>query len=256
MIVPPQAAAASHVIAEGAVALPGGFLWLPLARALLVADAHLGYEDVMGGALPLWSTVEAAATILVAIERMQALEVVFLGDVIHGSLMSEGAARAIVQALDALRARVRLTLVAGNHEGRSRGARILGETVESCERDGWLLLHGDKPGPVGSRAIIGHLHPSLHMGGGSHAPAFLGSANVIVVPARTPYSSGLDVLSDDCIAALAPWNVQRRDLHVVAATSERVYPFGTLSVLRRELRGAPKRTAGSPYRRKFLRSDR
>ena len=73
------------------------------------------------------------------------------------------------------------------------------------------------------------MHPSLHMGGGAHAPAFLASAHVIVVLARTPDSSGLDVLSDDCIAALAPWNVQRRDLHVVASTSERVYPFGSLA---------------------------
>jgi metallophosphoesterase superfamily enzyme len=256
MILPPKPAALSHVIAEGAVALPAGFLWLAASRALIVADAHLGYEDVMGGALPLWSTVEATAAILVAVERMAAEEVIFLGDVIHGSSMSEGAARAVIDALDTLRARVGLTLVAGNHEGRTRGARILGETVESCERDGWLLLHGDKAGPVGSRAIIGHLHPSLHMGGGAHAPAFLASANVIVVPARTPYSSGLDVLSDDCIAALAPWNVHRRDLHVVASTNERVYPFGSLSVLRRELRAAPKRDGGSPYRRKFLRPDR
>ena len=252
----PKPAALSHQIADGAVALPGGFLWLTASRALLVADAHLGYEDVMGGALPLWSTAEAVAAILVAVQRMQAREVVFLGDVIHGSSMSEGAALVVGEALDALRARVLLTLVAGNHEGRSRGARILGATVEACERDGWLLLHGDKAGPVGSRAIIGHLHPSLHMGGGTHAPAFLASANVIVVPARTPYSSGLDVLSDDCIAALAPWNVQRRDLHVVASTSERVYPFGSLSVLRRELRGALKRGAANPYRRKYLRPDR
>ena len=256
MTLSPKPAALSYQIAEGAVALPGGFLWLTQSRALVVADAHLGYEDVMGGALPLWSTVEAAAAILVAVERMAAQEVIFLGDVIHGSSMSEGAARAVRDALDTLRARVRLTLVAGNHEGRTRGARILGETVESCERDGWLLLHGDKAGPVGSRAIIGHLHPSLHMGGGAHAPAFLASANVIVVPARTPYSSGLDVLSEDCIAALAPWNVQRRDLHVVASTGERVYPFGSLSILRRELRGAPKRGGANPYRRKYLRPDR
>lgn len=256
MILPPKPAATSHLIAEGAVALPGGFLWMPGSRALIVADAHLGYEDVMGGALPLWSTVEAITTILVAIEGTHATEVIFLGDVIHGSMMSEGAARAVSEALETLRSRVILTLVAGNHEGRSRGARILGNTVEACERDGWLLLHGDKAGPVGTRAIIGHLHPSLHMGGGSHAPAFLASANVIVVPARTPYSSGLDVLSDDCIAALAPWDVRRRDLNVVASTNERVYPFGSLSVLRRELRGAPKRSSGTPYRRKFLRSDR
>jgi metallophosphoesterase superfamily enzyme len=63
-------------------------------------------------------------------------------------------------------------------------------------------------------------------------PAFLGARDLVVVPALTPYSTGLDVLSESCIAALAPYGVTRSDLHVVAASEDRVYPFGTLSRLR------------------------
>ncbi len=50
------------MLADGVVALPGGFALLTRSRVLLCADAHLGYEDVMGGgaALPLWSTAEIA----------------------------------------------------------------------------------------------------------------------------------------------------------------------------------------------------
>jgi metallophosphoesterase superfamily enzyme len=229
----PAPAAVSFGIADGVAALAGGFALLERSQVLLVADAHFGYEDVMAGgaALPLWSTAEMAASVAIAAQRNAAREIVFLGDIIHGSAMSAGAARAVTGALAELRAVAALTFVAGNHEGRSRGAAILGSTVEMCERDGWLLVHGDKAPPPGTRTIIGHLHPSLHLGGGTSAPAFLGSERIVVVPALTPYSQGLDVLSADCIAALAPWNVRRTDLHVVAATSERVFPFGTLSAL-------------------------
>ena len=250
----PDAAAPTYEIAPGAFALPSGLLWLAHTRTLLAADAHFAYEDVIGGALPLWSTAEAAATLAIAAQRLDALEIVLLGDVIHGSFMSEGAARTVAQTLETLRERTRVTLIAGNHEGRTRGVAVLGNTVERLERDGWMLMHGDRAPVAGTRTIIGHLHPSLHMGGGATVPAFLAGRDIIVVPALTPYSPGLDVCSDACIAALAPWNVARKDLHVVASTAERVFPFGTLSALRGALR-KPYDPRASRYRRKFLRPD-
>ena len=255
-MIKPAAPALDYPLASGVLALASGCAFLTHSRVLLCADAHFGYEDVMGGggALPLWSTAEIATTIAIAAQQTAAREIVFLGDAIHGAGMSEGASRVVAAALEGLRAHANLTFVAGNHEGRSRGAAILGATVESCERDGWTLVHGDKPAATGARGIIGHLHPSLHMGGGTSAPAFLGSPRVVVVPALTPYSSGLDVLSDECIAALASWDVQRRDLHVVVATNERVYPFGTLSALRGALR-RPQPRAANPYFRRRLRPD-
>jgi metallophosphoesterase superfamily enzyme len=253
MSVPPVPAAASHPIARGAVALPGGFALLETSRVLICADAHFGYEDVMGGALPLWSTTEIATTIAIAAQRHAVREIVFLGDLLHGTQMSEGATRAIQAALLLLRDVAPLTFIAGNHEGRTRGRSILGETLETCERDGWLLLHGDKPPLAGTPAIIGHLHPSVHLGGDAAMPAFLAASALIVVPALTPYSTGLDVFSDACIDALAPYDVQRADLQVVAAAPERVYPFGTLSRMHAALRTPPQ--SRSPRYRRILRGD-
>jgi metallophosphoesterase superfamily enzyme len=227
----PQAAAPIVELAQGVSALAPGLLWLHGSKPLVAADVHFAYEDVIGAALPAWSIAESVSTLLIAAQRMQAREIVLLGDVIHGARMSEGAARAVREGLDTLRATAQLTLVAGNHEGRTRGSAVLGETVESVERDGWLLLHGDKPSL--QRSIIGHLHPSLALGGGATAPAFLASARVVVLPALTPYSGGLDVLSDDCLRALHGFGVASRgELHVVAAAGELLYPFGTLSRLR------------------------
>jgi metallophosphoesterase superfamily enzyme len=250
----PEPATDRHPLADGVVALPGGFALLAGAGALLCADAHFGYEDVMGSALPLWSTAEIAATIAIAAQRHAAREIIFLGDLLHGTMMSEGAVRAVQRELLMLRDIARLTFIAGNHEGRTRGKSILGETVESCERDGWQLIHGDKPALPGTPTIIGHLHPSLHLGGRSAVPAFLASRSLVVVPALTPYSTGLDVLSDQCIGALAPYGVRRPDLHVVAASGDRVFPFGTLSRLREATR-RPMHPRANGYRRRYLRGD-
>jgi len=84
-------------------------------------------------------------------------------------------------------------LVGGNHEGRSRAFAVLGETVEACERDGWLLVHGDRPARLGTRTIIGHLHPSLHMGGGATTPAFVASVHCCSSPLQLALSTATPV---------------------------------------------------------------
>jgi len=225
----------AYALADGVLALPGAFALLERSRVLLCADAHLGYEDVMGGGagLPLWSTDAITSAVALAARRHDAREIVFLGDAIHGASLSLGAARAVGRALATLRALATVTIVAGNHEGRSRGVAVLGATVEALDRDGWTLAHGDRPALAqGARTIIGHLHPSIPLEGDVTAPAFLGSRTLVVVPALTPYSPGLDVTGDPCAEALAAWNVRPSDVHVVGATEERVYPFGSLSALR------------------------
>lgn len=255
-VIRPSAPVAAHELGDGVHAVLPGLAWMPATGTLIVADAHLAYEDVVGAALPLWSTTTIVATLELAIARLAARELIFLGDVVHGAWMSDGAAGRVRRALDELRRQTEVVLIAGNHEGRTRARDVLGETVESAERGGWLLIHGDDPARASAkRAIIGHLHPSLPLGGGATAPAFLAGERLIVVPALTPYSSGLDVLSDACAEALAGWNLARRELHVVAATPDRLYPFGTLSALRATLR-APAQPRGRVRPRRYLRPDR
>ena len=229
----PSAASDRYALCEGAIALPQSLLLLERSRALVVADAHLGYEDVIGGALPLWSTQEAVNALLAAIEREDAREIIFLGDVIHSSRMSPGAATVVRGALARLRARCIVTIVLGNHEGLSRGEAILGEVEDAVERDGWVLVHGDEPVLV-PRAIIGHIHPSLSLGGCASVPAFLATTRTIVVPAFTPYSRGLNVLAKTCIEALRAFG-DEHDPIVVGSAIDRVFPFGSRSALRKAL---------------------
>jgi metallophosphoesterase superfamily enzyme len=232
----PAAKAREYAIGDGVVALPQSLLWLERSRALVVADAHLAYEDVIGGALPLWSTASSLHMLLLVARLRAATEIVFLGDVIHGSVMSDGAADAVGNALALLRGEFVVTLIAGNHEGRSRGAKILGETHEAVERDGWMLVHGDRPSLV-TRTIVGHLHPSLPLAAGTSMPVFVAAPTLIVVPALTPYSSGLNVLSRACATALRAFGVASDDVSVVASGEDRVFPFGALGPLRALLSG-------------------
>ena len=228
----PAAAAPSCVLQPGVVALPHALTWLVQSRALIVADAHFAYEEVIGGTLPLWSTGEALLRLQSAIERMGASEVIFLGDIIHGTRMSQGAAGLVVDALARLRAACTVTLVAGNHEGRSRGAAVLGATEAWIERDGWRLVHGDDPADTAARRIVGHLHPAIALGGGNSAPVFLASPRLIVAPALTPYSSGLDILSRSCAPALRAFGCRPCEFTVVASGESSVYPFGSLTALK------------------------
>ncbi len=241
------------------IALAPGLGWLPAARTLVAADAHFAYEDVIGGALPLWSTAEQVGMLVLAARRWAAREIVFLGDVVLGARMSEGAMRTVAAALETLRAEADVTLVAGNHEGRSRAFAVLGATADAVERDGWLLVHGDRPalraarGNATLRSIIGHLHPSLRLEARASVPAFVAAERLVVLPALTPYSSGLDVLSLEFATALDGWSAPRGEPHVVAVTSERVYPFGSLAALRDALRSAPPRAKPQRFVRRRLR---
>jgi metallophosphoesterase superfamily enzyme len=233
----PEASAQRYELLPGIVALPHGLLWLEASRSLVAADIHLAYEETIGGALPLWSTSDALKLLTAALERYAAAEIVLLGDILHSSRMSDGAARRVVAALATLRDRCELTAIAGNHEGRTRGAEVLGETHEAVERGGWLLFHGDAPLARGARNIVGHVHPSLALArGGESVPAFMSSTSLIVVPALTPYSKGLNVLSAECARALRAFDVPTSAVQVVASTTDRVFPFGALDGLRDAVR--------------------
>jgi len=237
----PSSARNTVVLAHGVSAVAPGLLWMHESRAIVAADVHFAYEDAIGGALPAWSTADITAVLVHVAKRLNAREILLLGDVIHSTRMSQGAARVVRDALAALRAAATLTIVAGNHEGKTRGVSILGETIELAELDGWLLLHGDRAPSAAALsavkgAIIGHLHPSLPLAGRAASPAFLAAPRFIAAPALTPYSNGLNVLSDACLQALRQYDIaSRHDVRVIAATGNLLYPFGTLSNLARVL---------------------
>ena len=221
--------ALSVSLGGGAHALPGGLLWIEPTASIVVADLHLGYEEAIGGALPLWSIDERLEMMERALVAREAHECILLGDVVHSVYLSEGAAAHVVAAMQRLRTICTLIVVAGNHEGRTRGTELLGDCVEEIERAGMLLAHGDRPRLSGARYVIGHLHPSIALGGEQSVSAFLAAPELIVLPAATPYSRGLNVLSRDCRSAIGAYGAQPGSTQIVASTATHCYPFGTIS---------------------------
>ena len=226
----------SVALGGGATALAGGMLWIETTASLVVADLHLGYEEAIGGALPLWSLDDSLKGIETALAVYCARELILLGDVVHSVRLSEGAGDRVDGAMQRLRSICTLTVVAGNHEGATRGRALLGECVEAVERAGMLLHHGDRPRIDGLRHVIGHLHPSVALGGERSVPAFLSARELIVVPASTPYSRGLNILTRDCRDAIGAYGAHPSSTQVIAATATHCYPFGTIGELARAAR--------------------
>ena len=228
--------ALSLSLGDGATALAGGLLLLESTASIVVADLHLGYEEAIGGALPLWSLDESLQRIATAIDANRVRELILLGDVLHHSRLSDAAGDRVVAAMRHLRSICSLIVVAGNHEGPTRGSALLGDSVEEIERAGMLLHHGDHPRIGGFRHIIGHLHPSVALGGERSVPAFLSARELIVVPAATPYSRGLNILTRDCRDAIGAYGARPSSTQVIAATAEHCYPFGSIGELARAAR--------------------
>lgn len=242
-------------IAPGVRGIAPGFAFIEATGSLVTADTHFGYEDAIGSALPAWSTDEMAAALLLAIRRSGAKELIILGDIVHAPRLSDGTSARVRRALDALRAECTLTLIEGNHEGRGRANAIVGETHDAIERDGWTLLHGDRP-PSSAKVMIGHLHPSLPLAAGQTVPAFLASPRVIVVPALTPYSPGLSATSRECLNALRPFGVRSfAELHLTACTPERLYAFGSIGAMLSALNSATNAADRNRVKRRILRPD-
>jgi metallophosphoesterase superfamily enzyme len=109
----------------------------------------------------------------------------------------------------------------------------------SAERAGWLLVHDDDTRSLDRRRIVGHLRPSLTLARGASVPVFLAHPALIAVPALTPSSPGLNVLSSDCARALHALGMPAESFEVIAATADRVYSVGSLAGLRGTLQTRP-----------------
>lgn len=199
-------------------------LWLDARRALFLAetqtlvaaDLHLGYAWAHrhgGQLLPVSAPEDAPQRLLALIESYAPREVVLLGDIVHRAVAVEALQAELCELINTLHARLRLILVAGNHDRHLR--RLLDEcgldlplqTEHRCGK--YLLVHGDArrvenaaPGCV----IMGHEHPAITISDGvatrAKCPCFLLSEEVLVLPAFSSWAAGTSVRAH---SRLSPW---------------------------------------------------
>ena len=188
-------------------------VWIEGARALVVADLHLGYvwaHRFEGQLLPLGAREDSTERLLDLITSYRPAEVVLLGDVVH-RVVPEPALRAEVRGLaEEVAGRARLRIALGNHDAHLlsllEGIGVEVETARQLQAGPHLLVHGDGPDDgarvaaalrrtaPGGRVIIGHEHPALTLSDGVSSsvkcPCFLVSRQVLVLPAFSRWAAG------------------------------------------------------------------
>src|SRR6056297_3175200 len=157
-------------------------LYLARRQMLVVADLHLGKETTFqrcGIPVPAGVTAGSLQQLQAMIDRTDANEVVFLGDLFHAR---SGLSDDVVAAIDVFFAgnrHLRFTLIEGNHDQSVR--RIpsdwpLRRGLTKSTRQGITLIHdpddraaadqSDAANEAETLFIAGHLHPAATVPGG------------------------------------------------------------------------------------------
>lgn len=180
--------------------LPQRCAYVPAARALLVADAHLGKAHSfrrLGVPVPEGPTDDTLARLGAAVADTGAEQVIFLGDLLHSRHAQDAAAIAPVTGWRAQHAQLHLVLVRGNHDshaGDPPPAWDVQAVDEPLALASLQLQHHPAPPAPGRYALAGHLHPAARLGGRGRdslrLPCFHFDAQVGVLPAFGDFTGG------------------------------------------------------------------
>ncbi len=202
------------LVIDDTLHLVGVGAYLPKSKTLVVSDFQLGQEGQLrahGHGVPDRDADAMRELLLTMLDTTGATRVVIDGDLKHafGQILAQER-RDVHAILGALKARVEVILVRGNHDTLTAPlAADFGLALVDSWTDGaTFVLHGhaapcaDDPAYVAaSNVIIGHLHPAVHLTDGIRAErvkCFLlgrtGSKRLVVLPSCTTLAAGTDVL--------------------------------------------------------------
>jgi uncharacterized protein len=217
----------------GLLAHPSGALWVEDRRALLVADAHLGYAWAQRRRGELGPLQEGgiAELLLSLTTTLQPAELVFLGDVVHAPRPLPEEKSYVESVLQQLAGLVRITIVPGNHDRAlvRDFPQTLACIAEEWRHEGLLGLHGDKIRwllPEADYYVMGHYHPVMsirdHAGASQQLRAFIVGDKAVLLPAMNPFSRGLDLRRNSFPKEL---RILFRERAVYLSTGKRVVPL-------------------------------
>ena len=180
-------------LAPGLALTADGAAWLPDEGTLVVADVHFGYARAArrrGGWMPDVETPPVLATrLLAAATRVGATRLVIAGDLRHSTRDVDDAERAEVAELLALvRERVRVDVVAGNHDRGDASPRSL--TLGTID-----VVHEPPAAPPDRWTVCGHLHPVAELrdetGAALRVPCALVGPRTVILPAFSDWAGGV-----------------------------------------------------------------
>ncbi len=205
-------------------------------RTAVIADLHLGFENVMqmkGVAIPRMQIASIVKSARDIIEKYRIKKLVIAGDFKHEfsrNLPYEWEdVRTFIESVN-----VEISVVRGNHDNFL--AAILAEydiELKEYEKIGkYYVIHGHKEVDF-DRVIMGHEHPAIKVrvrGATYSYPCYLlVDETKIVLPAFSPLMQGSDVLQGEF---LSPLLKSARKIEIYAIESGVVY-LGTVEDLRR-----------------------
>ena len=205
---------------ERVVLHPERALYWPSAKALFVADVHLGKAASFragGVPLPRGSTQSDLVRLGSLLARTGAKRLVVLGDFLHARAGRVAALDASFKAWRATHARVAMMLVRGNHDDRAGdpppewGIDVVTEPHLMAP---FIACHVPTTPPTGY-ALCGHIHPGVFLRGIADAerlPCFVLGQKRAILPAFGSFT-GLATV------AAAPGE------RVVAVAGSRLFPL-------------------------------
>ncbi len=216
-------AAPIHFAGERLMLDPGGALFWPARKTLIVSDMHLekgSAAATRGSLLPPWDTHATLERLALLMRRFSPERVIALGDSFHdrhGAARMQTADRTRLQRMTEAAA---FTWVLGNHDPAPPDG-IGGVSVEACELGSLLFRHEAITGAIAGE-ICGHHHPKAQIparGTTVTRPCFVFDGKRLMLPALGAYTGGLDV-RDPAIARLFP-----RGFRVFLLGRDRLFTF-------------------------------
>lgn len=158
------------IAGEELLLLPERAAFWTRARALLVADFHLGKTASFrkaGIPMPTGTTTENVDRLERCIAKMNATRLVFLGDFLHSADGRADRTLARFGEWRAKRENLEIILVRGNHDDRAGDPPA--DWGMRCVNPGegmapFALVHEPKP-VRGGYALAGHIHPAVRLSG-------------------------------------------------------------------------------------------
>ncbi|MEE2936588.1 MAG: ligase-associated DNA damage response endonuclease PdeM [Planctomycetota bacterium] len=149
--------------------LGGRGVWVPAAKTLLVADAHLGKEATFRRhqiPIPAGATTATLGAVTKMLQETDATRFIILGDMFHARSSLSPDVCASLEAFFKRHPRVEMLLVRGNHDahlGQLPSAWPI-EIVSQFTIDDILLMHHPvKVPPQFDLMLCGHLHPAIRV---------------------------------------------------------------------------------------------
>ncbi|TVQ34890.1 MAG: ligase-associated DNA damage response endonuclease PdeM [Wenzhouxiangella sp.] len=181
------------------ILLPERAAWWPARRALLLADVHLGKDQVFrsqGLAVPAGVMEQDLGRIDALLEQTGAELLLILGDWVHAPPAAGDAWPDRIRSWRTGHSSLHIDLVLGNHD-RDLSAWLpqwgIQARSEPYGLDGLNLVHAWQAELAGP-GVSGHLHPGVVIRNGrdrARLPAFLESADHLILPAFGRFT-GLD----------------------------------------------------------------